>query len=76
MSSREPRRGDLFFVAIETSGGSVPPIAHPCVVVQDDVELKGSCPGGQKESAEPGPFQFQNHGDPLVFRNVWVVGKK
>lgn len=37
MSSREPRRGDLFFVAIETSGGSVPPIAHPCVVVQDDV---------------------------------------
>jgi hypothetical protein len=46
------------------------------VTVQDNVELKGPTPGGQKETDTPGPFQFQNHGNPVVFRNVWVVEVK
>jgi mRNA interferase MazF len=33
---REIRRGDIFWV-VDPSGGSVPPIAHPHVVVQEDV---------------------------------------
>jgi len=51
-------------------------IYHNGVKIHDDVEFPKECPGGQKESAEPGPFQFQDHGDPVVYRNVWVVPTK
>ena len=37
MSARELRRGDLYWMTPEESGGSVPPIAHPHLVIQDDV---------------------------------------
>ena len=46
------------------------------VKVQDAVELKGPTGGGAKEEDKPGPLQFQWHGDPVVYRNVWVVEKK
>lgn len=51
-------------------------LKHNGVVVHDNVELPQECPGGQKEAPTPGPFQFQNHGDPVVYRNVWVAEKK
>ena len=51
-------------------------IYHNGVKIHDDVELPKECPGGEKENAKPGVFQFQNHGDPVVYRNVWVVEKK
>lgn len=47
-------------------------IYHNGVKIHDNVEFPKECPGGQKESALPGPFQFQNHGDPVVYNNVWV----
>jgi hypothetical protein len=51
-------------------------IHHNGVLIHDNVEFPNECPGGQKESAAPGAFQFQNHGDPVVFRNVWVLPVK
>ena len=51
-------------------------VYHNGVKIHDDAELKNATGGGQKEDAMPGPFQFQNHGDPVVYRNVWVVEVK
>ncbi len=49
---------------------------HNDVKIHANVELKGPTGGGQPETAKPGPFQLQNHGDPVVYRNIWVVEKK
>lgn len=51
-------------------------IFHNGVKIHDNVEFPKACPGGQPEKADPGPFQFQDHGDPVIFRNVWVVPVK
>ncbi|MCS7270944.1 MAG: DUF1080 domain-containing protein, partial [Gemmataceae bacterium] len=50
-------------------------IRHNGVVIHDDVELPRETPGGQKEGPTPGPLHLQDHGDPVVFRNVWVMPK-
>ena len=51
-------------------------IRHNGVVIHDDVAFPKECPGGQPERPAPGVFQFQNHSDPVVFRNVWVVERR
>jgi hypothetical protein len=50
-------------------------VKHNGVLVHDDVELKNATGGGQPEGPTPGPFQLQNHGDPVVYRNIWVKAK-
>ncbi|MBM3980750.1 MAG: DUF1080 domain-containing protein [Planctomycetes bacterium] len=51
-------------------------VFHNGVKIHDNIEFPKECPGGKKEEATPGPFQFQNHSDPVVYRNVWVVEVK
>lgn len=48
------------------------------VVVQDDLELAKGKTGGARQEPEgtPGPIRLQGHGNPLQFRNVWIVEKK
>ncbi len=46
------------------------------VLVQENVELPKPTGGGRPETAEPGPIQLQGHGNPVFYRNVWVVEKK
>jgi hypothetical protein len=41
--------------------------------VHNDIELPGPTPGGQPESPEPGPIQLQDHGNPVRYRNVWLL---
>jgi hypothetical protein len=51
-------------------------VKHNGVLIHDDVELTKPTGGGQEEKDTPGVLQFQDHGNPVVFRNVWVVEKK
>jgi len=53
-------------------------VRHNGVVIHDDLELPDATPGGTMtgEGPEPGPLYLQNHGDPVRFRNIWVLPKK
>ena len=48
-------------------------VTHNGVVIQDDVELPSQTGGGDKESPESGRLSLQQHGNPVVFRNIWFV---
>ena len=50
-------------------------VKHNGVVVHDKFEINGSTGGGQPEGPTPGPIQLQGHGNPVFYRNVWVVEK-
>lgn len=45
------------------------------VTILDHFELKGPTPGGAAESPQGGPLQLQGHGNPVFYRNIWVVPK-
>ncbi len=50
---------------------------HNGVKVQENVEIPRATRGAQlKVGPEPGPIYIQNHGNPLRFRNIWVLEKK
>jgi len=59
------------------TANAVVTVRHNGVVVHDDLELKGATPGGgfKTEVPAPGPFYLQGHGNPVVYRNFWVVAK-
>lgn len=50
-------------------------IRHNGVVIHDDVELPSGTPGQQKEGPEPAGLFLQWHGNPVVYKNIWVVEK-
>ena len=46
------------------------------VVVQENVKLPKHTPAAPvKMGPEPGPIYLQNHGNPVFYRNIWVVKK-
>jgi hypothetical protein len=52
-------------------------VKHNGVVIHDNIEVPAGTPGGtQAEGPGPGPLFVQNHGNPVFFRNIWVVPKK
>jgi len=52
-------------------------IFHNGVKIHDNLKLKRATLGrNDKEDATPGPIHLQNHGDPVFFRNIWVVETK
>jgi len=51
-------------------------VRHNGVVIHDDLELPGATPGGRGGSKpESGPVFLQDHGNPVRYRNIWILEK-
>jgi hypothetical protein len=49
-------------------------VRHNGVVVQDDVEVRGpTTAAGNRDEVPTGPLLLQNHGNPVRYRNIWVL---
>jgi len=53
-------------------------VRHNGVVIHESVAIPQTTVGAivASETPEPGPVYLQNHGNPVRFRNIWVVEKK
>jgi hypothetical protein len=51
-------------------------LRHNGVVIYDKLEIPKLTPGGRSAEGAIGPLMLQNHGNPVVYRNIWVVEKK
>ncbi len=51
-------------------------VKHNGVVIHEDAEVKGPTGGGVAEDGAPQGIRLQDHGNPMRFRNIWVVEKK
>ncbi|MBA4017467.1 MAG: DUF1080 domain-containing protein [Pirellula sp.] len=43
------------------------------VTVQNNVAIPNKTGGGQPEGPQPLPIMLQDHGNPVEFRNIWIV---
>jgi hypothetical protein len=51
-------------------------VRHNGVLIHDHVEVpRATNAAGHPEGPEPAPIQLQNHGNPVFFRNIWIVPK-
>jgi hypothetical protein len=50
-------------------------VKHNGVVIHNDIELTLGTPGRHPEGPTPEGLFFQDHGNPVVFRNIWIVEK-
>ena len=52
-------------------------VRHNGVLIHDHVEVpKATTAAGRPEGPERGPIQLQNHGNPVFFKNIWVLEKE
>ena len=52
-------------------------VHHNGVLIHEDAEMNSeTTSAGKKDGPGPGPIQLQNHGNPVVYRNIWIVEKK
>ncbi|XXY53570.1 DUF1080 domain-containing protein [Sorangium sp. So ce269] len=71
---------DIVFRAARTAGGRevVEParltLIHNGVVVHNNVTLRGPTQGATDDDVgAPGPLRLQDHGDPVRYKNIWLV---
>jgi hypothetical protein len=58
------------------TANAVVTVLHNGVKVHDRAEIKGPTGHGKEEKNTPGPIDLQSHGNPVHFRNVWLVETK
>ena len=55
-------------------------VKHNGVLIHDHFKIDGPTGGGQKEdpkdAVQTGPLYLQEHGNPVTYRNIWIVEKK
>lgn len=54
-------------------------VKHNGVIIHDDIELPGernTTAAPLKAGPEKGPIYLQDHGNPVRYRNIWVVEKE
>lgn len=52
-------------------------VRHNGVVIHDDIEIARVTPGGVRgEEGPTGPLFLQDHGNPVRYRNIWVLPRK
>jgi hypothetical protein len=52
-------------------------VKHNGVVIHENTEITGPTDKDRKDpQGNPGPIRLQGHGNPLQYRNIWVVEKK
>jgi hypothetical protein len=68
---------DFRAARFDASGARTAPalltLRHNGVVVHDAVEIAGPTGRGEPEGPAPGPLLFQDHWNPVVYRNLWLV---
>ncbi|TWT31987.1 3-keto-disaccharide hydrolase [Blastopirellula retiformator] len=50
-------------------------VKHNGVVIHDDLELPMHTPGREQEANKPASLYLQGHGNPVVYKNIWVIKK-
>ena len=51
-------------------------VKHNGVTIHEDLEIPRGTPGRAPEGPSPEGIFLQDHGNPVVFRNIWVAEKK
>ncbi len=50
---------------------------HNGVTILENLEIHENTAGSQvNDSANPGPLYLQDHGNPVFYRNIWIINKK
>ena len=63
-----------FNAASEKTGNAVVTVKHNGVTIHDERPIPGPTGGAlDNNAAEPGGIYLQDHGNPVRFRNIWIV---
>jgi hypothetical protein len=69
---------DIYFTAarFDADGQKITPayitVLHNGVPIHSNYAIKTKTGAGRPEGPEPMPILLQNHGNPVVFRNIWI----
>lgn len=69
---------DVYFTAarFDDAGKKIAParitVQHNGILVQDNFLIPNKTGAGKQETPEPRPIKLQDHGNPVVFRNIWI----